>query len=345
MIKKIASLILLLLIFSFFKFELTFGEEEKFLEFDFQTPNFIEYGTNSIIPEIIDFNDYLLIPNSPIVPYKIFDYEFPLKTEITSVEFIKQKEFENIYNLDKPLTISPEPRVLSNLSNGFLDNYPINYNSFVIERRKSSIILHLRITPFEVDKDDLLKLSFYKKVRVKIKYRDLNTTQSFKNLKANYDLLIITPQEYQEYLNDFINHKNQKNIPTTIFTLEYINSNFSGRDTQEKIKYAIKYGYDNLGIKYVLLVGDSEKIPPRYVAVNDGSETTLPSDLYYGDLYNSSGQFDSWDQNNNNIFGEYNSSGNIDRPDLYPDVSVGRIPVSNVDELNNYINKVIYYEN
>jgi hypothetical protein len=48
---------------------------------------------------------------------------------------------------------------------------------------------------------------------------------------------------------------------------------------------------------------------------------------------------------NNNIFGEYNSNCNIDKPELYSDVSIGRIPVSNTTELNNYIQKVFYYEN
>jgi hypothetical protein len=66
--------------------------------------------------------------------------------------------------------------------------------------------------------------------------------------------------------------------------------------------------------------------------------------LYYADIYNSSGQFDTWDKNNN-ILGEYNSNCNIDKPELYSDVSIGRIPVSNTTELNNYIQKVFYYEN
>jgi hypothetical protein len=66
--------------------------------------------------------------------------------------------------------------------------------------------------------------------------------------------------------------------------------------------------------------------------------------LYNADIYNSSGQFDTWDKNNN-IFGEYNSNCNIDKPEVYPDVSIGRIPESNITELNNYIQKVLYYEN
>ena len=352
MIKKITLFLIFLIIFNIFNFIMINkiygeGEEEKNLEIYFDEPFFLDYKNEFVLPKIAGIDNYILIPKKPIVPYKLVDLEFPLDSEIISVTFNKvfDKENEKNYKLNKPLFICPEPKPLSNLNFNSTIIYEEDFENYIVERGRDSLILHLRITPFEVNKDNLYEISFYKKVDVKIKYVNLYSTHNFNNTKSNYELLIITPQEFQANLNDFINHKNQKNISSTLFTLEYIISNFTGRDTQEKIKYAIKYALDNYNIKYVLLIGDSEKIPPRYVAVNDGEESTLPSDLYYADIYNSSGLFDTWDKNNNNIFGEYNSNGNIDKPDLYPDVSIGRIPVSNTTELNNYIQKVLYYEN
>ncbi|MGC9089885.1 MAG: C25 family cysteine peptidase, partial [Caldisericia bacterium] len=343
MIKKLSIFLIILFIFSFINVNKIYGEEEKSFEISFNNPYFVDYSDFSL-PEFENFDNFILIPGSPIIPYKIYNYEFSLNTEIISISIEKKVDYKNYYKLNKPLLKCPEPKLVSDFPINETFNTYDNFENYIIERTRDSLIVHLRLSPLEYSKDDLKEVNFYSKLLVRIKYKILSSFPE-NTLKSNYDLLIITPQEFQDTLTTFINHKNQKGILTTTLTLEYINSTFSGRDLQEKIKYAIKYALDNWSIKYVLLIGDSEKIPPRYVAVNDGEESTLPSDLYYADIYNSLGQFDTWDKNNNNIFGEYNSSnGNIDKPDLYPDVSIGRIPVSNLNELNNYIQKVIYYE-
>ena len=72
----------------------------------------------------------------------------------------------------------------------------------------------------------------------------------------------------------------------------------------------------------------------------------LPTDIYYADIYDSKGEFCSWDANDNDIFGEYDRDhGNIDQVDLYVDIMVGRIPFQNSIDLNIVINKIITYEN
>ena len=60
----------------------------------------------------------------------------------------------------------------------------------------------------------------------------------------------------------------------------------------------------------------------------------MPTDLYYSDLDR------SWDENDNNIFGEVPE----DKIDMYADVFVGRAPVNTIEETENIVNKDIQYE-
>ncbi|MGA1863909.1 MAG: C25 family cysteine peptidase [bacterium] len=177
---------------------------------------------------------------------------------------------------------------------------------------------------------------------------------------AVYDLLIITPSEFVAGLQPLVDHKNATGCPTLMVNLEsiYSNPHFDGHDEPEEIKKAIEYYEKNFAIKYVMLVGDSDKFPVRWVpntfdprAIGDYHV----SDLYYADLYTSGDheQFNQWDFDEDGYFGELRESSNfkndpysvnLDHMDLYPDVAVGRIPASNSDEVENYVTKVIRYE-
>ncbi len=69
------------------------------------------------------------------------------------------------------------------------------------------------------------------------------------------------------------------------------------------------------------------------------------SDLYYADIYNGTGGFCSWDSNNNNIFGEFDWSGQTDAVDLHPDVYLARLPATSGSQVTACVNKIITYEN
>ena len=172
-----------------------------------------------------------------------------------------------------------------------------------------------------------------------------------------YDLLVLAPQMFENRLQRFINFKNSTGMPTTLRTIEDIENSSAyqqGRDIQEKIKLAIEESVRFLGIKYVMLVGDVDQFPVRYVRVWDGvnwDHSFEPSDLYYADIYDSNGSFDNWDANDNGYYGEMNFSApqywgeiNKDKVDLKPDVGIGRLPVSNLLELDIIVDKIIRYE-
>jgi hypothetical protein len=185
-----------------------------------------------------------------------------------------------------------------------------------------------------------------------------NQKTEYETTNSEYELLIITPKKFNGSLQPLVDHKYSAGVPTKIFTLEYIYDEvIDGRDNAEKIKYFIKQSIEEWNISYVLLIGGrrnqfslSEEwwLPVRYIKIfvehwND-SEFFI-SDLYYADIYDTEGNFSSWDTNENDIFGEWSGIGAQDRYiDLCPDVYVGRLPCRNIFEVKIMVNKIITYE-
>ncbi len=179
-------------------------------------------------------------------------------------------------------------------------------------------------------------------------------------MSDEYDMVIIAPEMFSDDLQPLIDHKNSIGIQTILETTEDIYSMYDGRDEAEQIKYFIYESAKNHSIQYVLLVGDVEIIPIRKTEVNhiwpSGNIIQVDdviTDLYYADIYDSEGKFSSWDSNNDNIFSDfslYNFGENpqdikvVDDVDLYPDIGVGRIPCTTVEELEIVVNKIISYE-
>jgi len=169
-------------------------------------------------------------------------------------------------------------------------------------------------------------------------------TLSSNKFNDTYDLLIIAPDSWLNALQPLVNEKEQHGIKTILMSIEDILSQYNGRDNAEKVKYCIKDATEQYGIKYVLLVGDVNKIPVRYSNLNMSGEPFI-SDLYYADIYDANGSFSSWDSNSNGIYGEGTDSKIIDSVDLYPDVYVGRLACRNVMEVKTMVNKIVEYEN
>ncbi len=163
----------------------------------------------------------------------------------------------------------------------------------------------------------------------------------------NFTYVLITPAASEPLLGGLINWKRLKGVPATLVTLEYINTSYTGFDLQEKIRAFIIDARNTWGVEYVLLAGDMEQIPARYIrTAADGHpddaaagftaeyNNSLPSDMYYAGLGS------TWDSvsSPNRIFGEDSSES-----DWYADVIVGRIPGQGED-LVAMVDKIIEYE-
>jgi len=155
---------------------------------------------------------------------------------------------------------------------------------------------------------------------------------------VEWDLLIITSEKLKPAFEEFIALKQKMAYATTLVTTEEIEANYSGIDKQDKIRNCIIDYYENSGISFVVLGGDSDPknmenniIPHRGMYLGIMGEEDLPSDMYYGGLDG------NWNENGNSRYGEANEV------DYFMEVSVGRICVDQLSEATSFINKIIKY--
>jgi peptidase C25-like protein/flagellar hook capping protein FlgD len=131
-----------------------------------------------------------------------------------------------------------------------------------------------------------------------------------------YDLLIITHPLFDGAAQTLASWKRKKALRTKVVSLDE-----TGYET-ESIDAYINYTAANWDPAplHLLLIGDSEFLPTWYVTEHpyDGGQGYTAADVYYAD---------------------------IDEPqDLIADMSVGRIPVSSPQEADDFIAKIIQYE-
>lgn len=168
-------------------------------------------------------------------------------------------------------------------------------------------------------------------------------TESIKT-ENSYSYIIITSDDLEPHFNSLIKYKEQYLSARTV-NFSFINSNFYGRDMQERIRECIKYAYSEWGTEYVLIGGDVGIVPYRGLwgeAIDHEGillqDNNIPSDLYYACLDG------SWDADNDSIYGEDGLHSVEDESDLFAEVYVGRAPVENKAEIGTFINKVITFE-
>jgi len=150
------------------------------------------------------------------------------------------------------------------------------------------------------------------------------------------DYLIITTSELEPSFQVLADWKTSKGIATQVRTVDWINANSrQGSDLTETIRFFLQDAYVNWGVRYVLLAGDSQDIPPRYLysAYHYGG-TLIPADIYFAGL---DGTFNA---DGDTRFGEQP----VDQPDLYGELVVGRLPVSDPEDADVVVGKIIGYE-
>lgn len=162
-----------------------------------------------------------------------------------------------------------------------------------------------------------------------------------------YEYIIITTEDLKnasgEYtFYDLIDKRIDDGLTCTIKTVEDIYQEYEGVDEQEKIRNFIKDAYQNWDTKWVLIGGDVEKVPIRYLYDIDGAEqdeTKITSDVYYQCLdgdYNYDGD---------GHWGEEFDGVNGKRIDLLAEVYIGRAPVDDETDVSTFVEKTLSYEN
>lgn len=171
-------------------------------------------------------------------------------------------------------------------------------------------------------------------------------------------LIIVAPDQFHAALTTFVAHK-QALITAELRSLETILKSRAGADDPEKLKRFLFAEWKARGLDYVLLVGDVDVMPVRYMVLDRVTPAAFnysfyPSDLYYSDLAKADGSFDDWNAQKEGFhagyFGEVRGEKNkgepinFDEVDYRPDVAVGRWPVSTAAEVALIVRKTIDYE-
>jgi hypothetical protein len=344
--------------------------ETKYIELNlsFSFPEIEKYGNYWIVKvKETNHNRWILFdlnPGKPVLPVNISIYELMFGSKILDINYehsspqiidlpdqlayckasydsingkIEIPKDKNIYESNEPY---PEDWVTYHTGGGLLYD---EYKTFFVCR-----VYPTRYFPADN------QIQFISEISVNISY--IEPDEPIIQDNDIYDLVIIAPRTFNNYLKPLVAHKEKYGIKTKVVSTEYIYEFINnGRDKAEKIKYFIKSEIEDSGIKYVLLFGGRKGqgfdwyVPVRYSRVvppeeQEYAEQKFLSDLYYSDIYDGEGKFSSWDSNNDNLFSVWNSTFKEDM-DLYPDVYVGRLACRYSFEVKVMVNKIINYEN
>jgi len=286
--------------------------------------------------KVVDNSSYLYNPGYPLLPYKVRNYIFGANVFIKNVS-IRVKNIQKI-KIYKNIEAAPPAVAIGGMKwkeSRDYKIYPSKWFDYKIRRGiwhgKPAIFLSIYLFPYRYKKGGVLLHADFD-INV-----DYGYNRSVSKKSDEYDLLIITPSRFYGEIKRLADFKESHGIKTKIEMVEDISRKWKG-DEAEKIKYAIKDAIEQYGIKYVLLVGDADVIPVRYVKLAIQGMDKVPSDLYYADIYKADGSFSSWDDNRNGIYGERD-----DDADLMPDVYIGRLPASNENDVKILVDKIIHF--
>jgi hypothetical protein len=166
-------------------------------------------------------------------------------------------------------------------------------------------------------------------------------------------LLVVSPKALEGALHEFVAWKKTL-LPTEWISLEDILEESQGADDPEKLKRFLYQKWMNHGMGYVLLVGDVDVMPVRYMVLDRKTEAAFnysfyPSDLYYADLAKPDRSFEDWNARKEGfhagyvgeVRGEHIKSDpiNFDQVDYQPEVAVGRWPASTSQDVRRIAGK------
>ncbi len=164
---------------------------------------------------------------------------------------------------------------------------------------------------------------------------------NFPDLDPRY--VMICPDEFKEELIPLAVHRTKLGLPSKIYTIDSIESNYTGVDREQKVHNFLRSLHQAYpSFKWLFIVGDSEHLRPRalwHYAYDRGQPF---HNYYYSDVYYAGLDHD-WDTDQDGRYGEYSVQGVVDG-DLDWDITVGRLPASTEVHAANYISKLIRYE-
>ncbi|MDD3643768.1 MAG: C25 family cysteine peptidase, partial [Candidatus Krumholzibacteria bacterium] len=145
--------------------------------------------------------------------------------------------------------------------------------------------------------------------------------------------VIVTSASLAGAFEDLAALKERSGLRAEIVTTEWIDGNFQGSDMQERIRSFITAAWSDWQTEFVLLGGDEQIVPHRGMYAKAGTEIEpdIPCDLYYSCLDG------NWNTDQDQYWGEPGEE------DLLPEVSVGRLPATDPQQVRDLSAKLAAY--
>jgi len=165
----------------------------------------------------------------------------------------------------------------------------------------------------------------------KIEYNRLEQNGETPSLRLSttngiVDYLIITTEDFESILEPLAEWKTQKGIISKIEIVSNIYQRYTGNFLSEKIKNCITDYYTNNNTQWVLLAGDENHVPTKYIVCEDNF--TLDGDVVCCDSY----------------YGDMNDTWYLSDFDYEAEVFVGRLTANNKAEMQNLVQRILNYE-
>jgi hypothetical protein len=169
---------------------------------------------------------------------------------------------------------------------------------------------------------------------------------------------VIAPEAFHPALAEYLEYKRSVR-PTVLISLEKVLKSNAGLDDPERLKHFLYNAWHKQRLGYVLLVGDVDVMPVRYMVLDRKTPAAFdyafyPSDLYYADLARKDGSFDDWNAVKEGFhrfyIGEVRGENfkrdpiNYDQITYEPKIAFGRWPVSTEQQVRTVATKTIAYE-
>jgi hypothetical protein len=283
----------------------------------------------------VDYGDFVELEGS----YNLLPQQAarPLSSTAPFV-FEKNEDFYRSDNVYPEITFSKvKTQYLNGCSFAFAQFTPVRYipSTGKVSYAKS-VTVTIDVTASKSDRSNKLWMTPEVQARVERLAQNPEAVAAYKNRArtiGGYELLVITPEEWVPYFDEYVAFYEARGLRTRVTALETILADGQGRDDAESVRDYISQEYENEGIMMVLLGGDSGLVPWRALYCDAGSEQdNLPADMYFVCLDG------TWDDDNNGIWGE------IGEDDLLPELAIGRMPFNNEVQFNNMMHKTLEYQ-
>jgi hypothetical protein len=161
--------------------------------------------------------------------------------------------------------------------------------------------------------------------------------------------LAVAPAAWEGDLEPLLAARRAGGWQARFLALEDALASAPGADAPERLKQRLWSEWSGGGATHVLLVGDADVMPVRFMVLDRVAEAAhdtafYASDLYYADAARADGSFDDW--NFGEVRGEKHKEGpiNHDGVSYLPELALGRWPVSDAEALRAVIAKTLAWE-